>query len=49
MLSMKQDYVSKIIYFAEPGKLNTVKTLKIAREKAVQYDIKRAMVASTKS
>ena len=39
--------MGKVTYFAEPGKINTVKTLEIVREKAVQADIRRILVAST--
>ena len=44
---MNQNYVGVTTYFCEPGKLNTVPTLKIAKERMTHSDIKRILIAST--
>ena len=44
---MDQDIVGAITYFSTPGKLNTVKTLEIAKERIVKGNIKRILIAST--
>ena len=44
---MRQEYVGATTYFITPGKLNTTRTLEIARDKAAQDKIGRVLIAST--
>ena len=44
---MKQNYVGSITYFCEPGKHNTIQTLEIVKERIIQSNIERVLIAST--